>query len=152
MNNPEKKMTNVQLYSILLAFLAAGLISTYFPISSSIHLVDAIKSHSDKISFEKGSYYLFGGGLILIIVPIWAIYTLAINQKHNEKFFRRMMIFLAVCFISIFILPQIMSVSVGDYLGKRGYTYCDKLSRQWLFNRTMVYTKNKCVSNVSSDR
>ena len=144
MPGSENPMSPIKFYGIMLAFLLVGLVGIYFPVSSSLHLLEAISSHSDKIAFEKGAYYLFGGGLILTIIPIWAVYALVSNQKHNEKFFRVMVTFLGVCFISIFILPRIMSSSIGDYLENRGYTYCDKQSRQWLLNRTLVYTKKVC--------
>jgi len=52
--------------------------------------------------------------------------------------------FMLGCVGLMSILPQIVSLGVDAYLETHGYTYCYKLSRQWLFNRTMVYTKNHC--------
>jgi len=74
------------------------------------------------------------------------------GDAETKRVQRVVYTFFGVCLASMFILPQIMSVGVGDYLEKRGYTYCDKLSRQWLFNHTMVYTKDKCDTDISQSR
>lgn len=153
-------MTNLKLYGILLAFLIIGIIMTFVPIYDSVHLLNAIERHSDIIVFEKGSYYLLGGGLLFTIGITWIFYLLLftnekgkttqqVDKAYTQRIQRNTYIFIAVCMSTMFILPHIVSIGVGDYLENRGYTYCDKLSRQWLFNRTMVYTKNTCDKDVS---
>jgi len=153
-------MSNLKLNGILLIFLFIGIVFIFFPIYSSVHLLSAIASGSDKIAFDKGAYYLFGGGLLFIVGPIWVLLLLAFGKKQTEpvkkmggaetqRVQRVVYTFLGVCLASSLILPHIMSIGVGNYLEKRGYTYCDNLSRQWLFNRTMVYTKSKCDNEIS---
>jgi len=56
-------MQNLKLIGILLIFLLVGFIFIFFPIYSSFNLLSAIASGSDRIAFDKGAYYLFGGGL-----------------------------------------------------------------------------------------
>jgi len=139
----------------MLLFLLIGIVFAFFLIYSSVHLYGAIGSGVDKIAFDKGAYYLFGGALLFTVGPIWSLYILVFSKNQTnstkklssaaqQRVTRVVYIFFGVCLASTFFLPQIMSVGVGNYLEKRGYTYCDKMSRQWLFNRTMVYTKNKC--------
>ena len=152
MPEAQKTLSNLKLVGILLAFFLLGIISAYFPINSSIHLFKAIQSNSDIISFDKGAFYLFGGGLIFIAAPLWILYLYITKKDKADKLQHFMMIFFGVAFLLIFILPQIMSSSVGNLLEKRGYNYCKKQSRQWLFVNTMVYTKNSCGDDISSDR
>ncbi len=154
-------MTNLKLYVILIAFLLIGIIFTYNPIHVFIQLMQTIQSQADKIAFDKGAYYLFGGGLLFTVGPLWVLFILSLSINNPEatkklstakaKSVQRVVYaFFWVCLASTFILPHVMSIGVGNYLENRGYTYCDKLSRQWLFNRTMVYTKNTCTDDNSS--
>ena len=138
-----------------LVFLGIGIIFTFFPIYSSVQLVKAITSDADSIAFDKGAYYLSGGSLLFTIGPGWFFYVLLfkknqaeskenINPKRTQRVQRNVYIFFAICIATMITLPQVVSVAVGQYLENRGYTYCDKQSRQWLLNRTLVYTKKVC--------
>lgn len=124
------------------AFAVAGLWSLYVPIRSSIELQHAIASHAEKIPFDKGAYYLFGGGLYVTGTLLLLLYGYLVKQvKPNKVLASIITVWFFFSIISIPILPQILSVGVGNYLENNEYTYCEKLSHQWTFVRTMVYTK-----------
>jgi hypothetical protein len=151
----EKPLSSSKLYGLLTLFILFGIMCLLWPIYSTIELINTIALHNETIIFDKGVYYAFGVGLLFAPGPIWILYLYMFRNKNSEKvqrydkvkeqrIQRNAYLFFACCLAITFILPQIVSISVGQYLEQHGYIYCDKLSTQWLHARTMVYTKNEC--------
>lgn len=136
-------VSRARLYGILLFLLVSGTLMLIAPLVNFIQLVAALKAQPDEISFDKGVYYLFGGGLTFLLVFLWAAYGLATNKalsKQNEKLaFTALGISLAL----IFILPIVVDKGVAENLTTNGYVVCAAKSTQWLQNKTIVYLKNK---------
>lgn len=157
MQHPASTGINPKIYGYLLVFLLIGIVYVYIPIHEFITLINAIHSHAEKIEFVKKAYYLFGGGLLFTIGPIWVVALLLFGKKTDKaqmkkaefkKYERRVQrntyYFFAICLGITFILPHLVFFGVDEYLENHGYSYCSKLSKRMTFTLFMVYTKDKC--------
>lgn len=147
-----------------LILLLVGLAAFAASIYSSISLYYAIHRHAQHVALQLGAFYLVGSGVILIGMTLFALYMIFIvtipgkgavktklRRDKNKPLSKKdkimqwaVGIFFLLVLISIPVLPQVMKITVGEYLETHGYTYCDNLSSQWFFDRTMVFRRDTC--------
>lgn len=140
MNTDVNKSTSLYtIVGLLTFFTVLGVVLILVPVEFFKDLLTQITERSEEVVFDKGIYYMFGGGVffLLLVLSFFLVKVLKVSENVEK-------IFVALIFISIilvFALPQIMHYSVGNYLENEGYRVCEEKSTRWLHAVTIVYTK-----------
>ncbi|HED16068.1 MAG TPA: DUF1240 domain-containing protein [Gammaproteobacteria bacterium] len=129
----------IKIYSILAAFAALGLVSIFVSINVFIDLLTQIFENRDQIVFDKGVYYLFGGGLFFVVVVLGFFMVKVL--KVTDKIQKILVALMALSLVLTFALPQIIHISVENNLENKNYQICEEKSSRWLHAVTIVYTK-----------
>lgn len=130
---------------ILLAFLAIGLACIWIPSVHFIEMLGAVTSNEARITIEKGAFYLYGGGIALLALLIDGFYNAVLRQKISQTVSSWVSRVAIIGLIMVPILPALIHYPTAYVLERRGYSECEARSSQWLFVRTIVYTKpGKC--------
>ena len=129
----------LKIYSILAAFAALGFVSIFVSINLFIDLLTQIFESREQIVFDKGVYYLFGGGLFFVLV-VFGFFMVKV-LKVSDRFQRIFVAIMALSLILTFALPQIIHFSVESNLENKNYQICEEKSTRWLHAVTIVYTK-----------
>lgn len=137
----DKAMSMRMAYGIILLLFVVGVVMVAVPISALHDMLTQIDSQSEMVVFEKGAFYLFGGGLLLILLFIWVTYALITNKPLPKKLEKMGFTVLGVCLALIFIVPITLHMAVEQNMIDKGYVICEAKSTQWLHVRTIVYTK-----------
>ncbi len=135
----ETQPSTLKIYSILIVFASIGLVSIFISISSFIDLLSQIFHSREQIIFDKGAYYLFGGGLFFVLLVLG--FFIVKKLKVSDKFQKIFVAIMALSLILTFTLPQIIHISVENNLENKNYQVCVEKSTQWLHAVTIVYTK-----------
>jgi len=129
----------LKIYSILAAFAALGLVSIFVSINVFIDLLTQIFENRDQIVFDKGVYYLFGGGLFFVVVVLGFFMVKVL--RVTDKIQKILVALMALSLVLTFALPQIIHISVEKNLENKNYQICEEKSTRWLHAVTIVYTK-----------
>ncbi|GAB2189803.1 hypothetical protein MAH1_14110 [Sessilibacter sp. MAH1] len=89
--------------------------------------------------FDKGSFYMLGVGIGLLILAIVTVQEGWLNKKLSKKQSSFLTKVAILSVVLIFLTPQLMHYCANKYLARKGYTVCDEASHQWLFVRDIVY-------------
>ncbi len=138
----KNKNSSVTVFTTLLSFLALGVLSLYFFITHLASLVLDLINLPPDIYFNKGSLYLFGVGVILLIFVAGIFYTYYQNKKLTSTANKKITHIIIFLLLTIFIMPQITHFTVESYFLKKGYAVCEAKSKQWLFVKTVVFSKD----------
>jgi len=147
MNLEERKqpVSTAKLLAILSVFFVLGIAMVIEPVVFSINMYTEFQNKAVDISFEKGTIYMFGGGLSLLAFSIGSFIaklTKSRMSELNQKIVATMMI---AGVILALMLPQIADYYVEATMSKAGYSECKSKTYQWLFVKTIVYsTKQPC--------
>lgn len=94
------------------------------------------------ISFDKGSMYMFGGGLTLLVLSaggvVQGLFQIKLTQK-KEKLFVRLIV---VSLMFMFVFPHLAHYVVDKQTNRKSYTICDGATYRWFFHAKLFYTKN----------
>lgn len=140
MNAPaQDHPSQLKIYSILTAFAALGFVSIFVSINVFVDLLTRISEDRQQIVFDKGVYYLFGGGLffVLVVFGFFAVKVL----KVSDRFQKSLVVFMALSIAVTFLLPHIIHTSVENNLVSKNYQICKEKSSRWLHAVTIVYTR-----------
>ncbi len=142
MNNLEEKPGSKWIVILTVcSFGFIGLGALYVAVDTTTFLIRGIYNSHDIIEFNKGAFYLYGVGLILLIFVVGIVYTNYLKKNisnHTNKIIGKVVL---VCLVITFLLPQIIHYATANYLENRGYQVCETRSKQWLHVRTIVYSK-----------
>ena len=145
-NTEEKPISMTSAYAILLVFLLLGIVFVIVPINFFIDMLGEINAQAQFVYFYKGAYYLFGGGLVLLLIVLGLAIPKIVNKSMSPGFGKIYITAFIGSFVLVFILPNIIYYIVDDYLLENKYLVCEEKSTQWLHNKTIVYsTKSPCV-------
>jgi len=136
----EKPSSKLIVILTTLSFGIIGLGALYIAANTTIFLIVDIYNFQENIEFNKGAFYLYGVGLILLIFVVGIIYTNYLKKNisnHTNKIIVKVVL---VCLIVTFLLPQIVHYATANYLENHGYQVCEVRSKQWLHVRTIVYS------------
>jgi len=137
----EKPISMKAAYGILLVFLILGVSLVIVPVNFFTEMFNEIKTQSEDVYLYKGAYYLLGGGLVLILMVVGFAYPKIISKPMTSNMEKAFIIAFVGSFILIFLLPNLIHYIVDDYLQDKKYFICESKSKQWLHNKTIVYTK-----------
>lgn len=107
-------------------------------------------SLSEIVVFDKGSFYMFGVGLGMLVLAFVTVQEGWLNRPLSKKqsvFLTRLAIIGAAL---IFTVPHIVHYAANSFLEKKGYVVCEEASHQWLFVRDIVYIQEtvECSENL----
>ncbi len=125
--------------AILSIFLVIALACVLLPAAYLAGMLGDIFAQSPQVVIEKGAYYLFGGGVALLVLLPDGFYNTILRRKppaSAEKLAQRLAI---VGLLMMPALPALIHYPTAHYLQQSGYTECEALSSQWLFVRTIVF-------------
>lgn len=128
-------------YPTIIFFILLGFGSFIIASTSFISLVSEIKLHNDLISINKGLFYLFGVGIGSVVLVIDGVYTSMLNKKLPNNLYRLLTRIGILSIAIIIVLPHLIHYLAANHLENEGYQICESRSTQWLFVRTIVYTK-----------
>ena len=137
----EPKPPTGYMIGLIFALLLLGIVPLYLAVTLTIELVTELSNQAELITFEKGSFYLFGVGTGLLLLAFGLIYSKLFNKEISKSLNVLLSRLVIGAVILTFILPQIIHYSVANYLENEGYQVCEEKSRRWLHNVTIVYTK-----------
>ena len=130
------------IFGVVIGSSAIGIVSWYYAGIVLIQVVSDISTQSELITFEKTAFYLFGAGLTSLVFAIGLFYSKVLKIKISDKLHVLLTRILIGGLVFMFAVPQIVHLSVSNYLEDEGYQICREKSHRWLFVVTIVYTKN----------
>lgn len=100
--------------------------------------------------FDKGSFYMLGVGIGILILAIVTVQEGWLGKPLSKRQSTHLTkaAFIAIAFI--FTVPHIVHYSANKYLLEKGYAVCDEAAHQWLFVRDIVYIQPpvECSANL----
>lgn len=100
--------------------------------------------------FDKGSFYMLGVGIGILILAIVTVQEGWLGKPLSKRQSAHLTkaAFIAIAFI--FTVPHIVHYSANKYLLEKGYAVCDEAAHQWLFVRDIVYIQPpvECSANL----
>lgn len=112
-----------------------------WPILTMLDMLETISQRADFITFDKGAYYLFGGGLFFIILSVGAAISFKVKNISPKKYASVYGTLLLTSLALVFIIPHVVHLMVDENMASKGYSLCEAKSTQWLHARTIVYAK-----------
>lgn len=135
------KLPSLKLVGILSVFLVIGILMMVWSVSSMVELGQVISQQAEEITFDKGAYYLFGGGLFFLVLSLGSFISFFIRDELAAIYARSIGIFMLVSLVLVFLLPGVVHRHVDQTMEQGGYSICMAKSSQWLFVKTVVYSK-----------
>jgi len=131
----------------IIVFSAMAIAALYFAIIVLLQLLSDLSNQRALITFDKGSFYLYGVGLCLLAVVFSIIYS-KILKKEMTRSANVIFTWLFVgSLILTFALPQIVHTSMDSYMENNNYQICEDKSHRWLHAVTIVYGKNSACND-----
>lgn len=131
----------------LLVFASIIVICIWIPTAAFIDMMAGISKRSTTVEIDKGSYYLFGVGIMFAALLPDGIYTSLLRRPLSKRAHHWVTGFALAGLALVVILPHVIHYPVTNILEKRGYEVCEKQSHQWLFLNTVVYSRSDdCAS------
>jgi hypothetical protein len=100
--------------------------------------------------FDKGSFYMLGVGVGLLILSIVTVQEgwLGKPLSKRQSTYLTKAAFVGVALI--FTVPHLAHYSANKYLFQKGYAICAEAEHQWLFVRNIVYIQPSvaCSANL----
>lgn len=131
------RILSVSFFSILT--LAA---LTWFFISIT-ELISKFRLGDPVVGFDKGSMYMLGCGLGLLLLSIGGVMQgilgLELTRKMEALFTRGIVISLLL----MFAFPQLTHYLVDEYAHKQHYSICSDVTYRWLLYGKFYYTESK---------
>ena len=119
---------------------------TWFSISIT-GLISQFHIESQVVEFDKGSMYMLGCGLGLLLLTIGGVmqgmFGLELTPKKQSLFSRG----IVVSLVLMVFFPQLTHYAVDKYVQKHRYSICNDLSYRWLLYTKIYYTKNRVACN-----
>ena len=144
MNNShqEKTISKFQLVGILLIFFVFGVIMFIWPILSALDMLKEINTHAKFITLEKGVYYAFGVGVFFLVFVLGIVIANFVKDSMAKVYGKYYGMSLIVSVAITFVLPQVVHFVTEKYVFDNNYVVCEARSTQWLYIKTIVYTKS----------
>ena len=117
----QKEPTLKNRMKAIITFLLVTILFWYFFYIGIKELILPITNKLNIIVFNKSSMYMFGVGLCFFSFTFFFIYSFIKGKEFNTKWSNYMLL---ISFLSIFILPQIISYYVHEYIEKINYIVC----------------------------
>lgn len=105
------------------------------------------------IVFDKGSYYMLGVGIGLLVLAFVTIKEFWVGKPITNKQ-NRILTKLAIVGVALLLIaPHATHFTVDQYLRKNDYTVCEAASHQWLFVRDIVYVQSfvECSADLKEN-
>ena len=109
---------------------------------SVFQLYAQLAENGPVIVFDKGVFYLLGGGSGIAILTLYMFYEGVLKLPLTEKVAKILTNSLIVSVSVMFVLPHIVHYPVESYLEGRGYNICEQASYRWFAYRKIVYVSN----------
>jgi hypothetical protein len=123
---------------------------TWFFISIT-ELISKFRLGDPVVGFDKGSMYMLGCGLGLLLLSIGGVMQgiigLKLTRKVEELFTRGIVISLLL----MFAFPQLAHYLVDKYAHKQHYSICSDVTYRWLLYGKFYYTENKIACDKLID-
>lgn len=107
---------------------------------SSYWLVSDINNNSAAITFDKGSMYVLGGVLALLLLLFAAIYQGLFEKSLSKRFERMLTNLLIASIIIMFVFPHVVHHYVENIVERKQYHVCEQMTYQWLLYEKYYYT------------
>ncbi len=79
------KASALYLFSGILIFFLSGIYALYFATIVLIQLISELTSDRNILTFDKGAFYLFGVGLVLLVFVLAIVYSKVVNSKLSDN-------------------------------------------------------------------
>ncbi|VAW90479.1 hypothetical protein MNBD_GAMMA17-1731 [hydrothermal vent metagenome] len=119
---------------------------TWFTVSI-IGFISQFLLNDPVVEFDKGSMYMLGIGLGLLLLTIGGVMQGLLGKKltpQKETLFTRGLVF---SLIIMFGFPHLTHYVVANYAQQRNYSVCSDASYRWLLYSKFYYTKNGMACN-----
>ena len=130
------------MFCILLIFSLMALSTLTWFGWSVFQLYAQIAENGPVIVFDKGVFYLLGGGSGIAILTLYMFYEGVLKLPLTEKVAKILTNSLIGSVSVMFVLPHIVHYPVESYLEGRGYTICEQASYRWFAYREIAYVSN----------
>ena len=144
-------MKSEQLPSAFVRFLSVGfflilaLSALAWFVVSIIGFVSQFRMNDMVVGFDKGSMYMLGIGLGLLLLTIGGVIQGLLGIKltpKKETLFTRGLMFSLILMVTF---PQLTHYLVAHYAQKQNYIVCSAATYRWLLYSKIFYVKNEVV-------
>ncbi len=142
MNDEQRPSLLSRILSVAFFSILTLAVLTWFIVSIT-ELISQFRFKDPVIGFDKGSMYMLGCGLALLLLSaggvIQGIMRVELTKKKENWFTRGIIISL----ILMVTFPQLTHYLVNNYADKQHYIICNDATYRWLLYKKIYYTKNK---------
>jgi len=147
MNEEQQSSLLVRILSLAFFIILTLGALTWFAISI-IGLISQFHIKSEVVGFDKGSMYMLGCGLGLLLLTtggvMQGVFGLELTPKNQSLFSRG----IVVSLVLMIFFPQLTHYAVVKYAQKQSYSICNDASYHWLLYSKLYYTKSRVACNV----
>jgi len=143
MSQHEKQISKPMLYAGLGALIIMTMIGISYFTYAVFTLGKDLSNHSDNISFNKGAFYLLGASIGLASIVFAGIYESGLGHTLSKALGSTITKVALAGLIIMLVLPHVTHYFVSSAVESDGYSICDAASHQWLYSKTIVFTRNE---------
>lgn len=153
MGNDQQSSIIVRLSSVAFFLVFAVTALAWFTISIT-SLISQFTLNDPVVEFDKGSIYMFGGGLCCLLITAGGIMQGLLGKKLTFKLERLFTIGIVGSLILMFGVPHLTHYAVANYTQQRHYSVCSDVTYRWLLYSKFYYTKSDidCAELVSKKK
>ncbi len=142
MNDVQRSPLLTRILSVALFLaLALGALAWFF--ISVTELISKFRLGAEVVGFDKGSMYMLGCGLGLLLLSIGGVMEgilgLKLTKKMDVLFTRGIVISLML----MFAFPQLTHYLVDKYAHQQHYSICSDATYRWILYGKFYYTESK---------
>ena len=130
---------------VLASFILIVLFCIYNFGLSVLETSNGILSSSDKINFNKGSFYLFGVAVGLIDLMWIMVYQGVLKRSLSEKVTKLFSRIAIISLITTFTLPIIGHLVIDELAESKGYKVCATAGNTWFYLSEIVYFNSTVI-------
>lgn len=123
-------------------FLVLTIASLAWFFVSTTSLISQIRLNAPIIGFDKGSVYMLGIGLGLLLLSVGGIMQGILGKAltpANESLFKKGIV---ISILLMFLLPHAVHYGVSQYTQKQHYTLCNEATYRWFLYSKFYFTNN----------
>lgn len=125
----------------LLSALTLAALAWFF--ISVTELISKFRLGDPVVGFDKGSMYMLGCGLGLLLLSIGGVMQGILGLKLTKKMDALFARSLVISLLLMFAFPQLTHYLVDKYAHKQHYIICSDVTYRWLLYGKFYYTENK---------
>lgn len=120
---------------------------------SAYTLLSQSNQNAPIVAFDKGSMYMLGIGLVLLLLTTNGVMHGILGKELTEKVASSYKYGIVASLILMVVLPQLTHFIVNRHFKNADYVVCNEVSYRWMLYSKYYYTGNQAIcSNIVREK